>query len=80
MHPQSYHFSLKKEIIRIKKEVLPESGDYFWGAIRFDLPGSVIKHCILEYGGKRSSHYGIITIIKTANQTLENVDIKNSDS
>ena len=54
---------------------LPDSGLYNWGTITFDGPGSVIKHCIFEYGGKND---GILNLNDRSNLTLENVEINGS--
>jgi len=60
---------------KVKFTRLPDSGLYNWGTIGFDAPGSVIKHCIFEYGGKND---GILNVNSTSNLTLENVEINGS--
>ena len=55
----------------------PGIGEYYWSHIGFDLPGSVIKHCIIEYGGTNSID-GMISINSKANVTFDNVAINNS--
>jgi hypothetical protein len=51
---------------------------YHWGEIDAGfLPGSVIKHCIFEYGGLHEM-YGVIFVTYETDITLENVEFKNS--
>ena len=59
---------------------LPGSSLY-WGAVSFHgLKGSVINHCIFEYGGRVQTNNAIIQIRSTTELTLNNVAINNSDS
>jgi hypothetical protein len=57
---------------------LPDGGAYFWNRIAFGAPGSIIKHCIFEYGGGGSQYVGALEIWSTANLTLENVAVNNA--
>ena len=51
---------------------------YYWNHLNFrGLTGSVINHCIFEYGG-RYDGTGIIEIASNADLTLNNVEINNS--
>ena len=63
---------------RVKITRLPNETNYYWGSITFgDLPGSVIKHCIFEYGGSWDVE-GMLYITNGTNLTLENVEINNA--
>ena len=64
---------------KVKFTRKPDAGLYYWGFFSFSLPGSVIKHCILEYGGKNATS-GMILILSNANLTLDNVAINNSNT
>jgi hypothetical protein len=61
---------------KVKFTRVPGGAQYYWAYISFG-PGSVVKHCIIEYGGKNT---GMIGIISTTKLTLENVEINNSDT
>ena len=63
---------------KVKFTRLPGASDY-WGRIEFDgLKGSVIKHCIFEYGGYDSA--SILYLNSFTQLTLNNVEINNSNS
>ena len=50
---------------------------YHWCCIHCDwIPGSVIKHCILEYGG--TYVYGVIFLPVHSNLTLDNVEFRHT--
>ena len=55
----------------------PGGDPYFWAYISFGA-GSIVKHCIFEYGGQTGA--GMITILSGTSLTLENVEINNSDT
>ena len=62
---------------KVKITRLPGETDN-WGCINGQwLPGSVIKHCILEYGGE-FDHQGVIFAPNGTDITLENVEFKNT--
>jgi hypothetical protein len=62
---------------KVKFTRLPGTTQY-WNSVFFrGLTGSVVNHCIFEYGGK-SNDYGIIWIADNADLTLSNVEINNS--
>jgi len=63
---------------KVKITRLPSETNYFWGSIHFgDLPGSVIKHCIFEYGGSWDVE-GMLYMTDKTQVTLENVEINNA--
>ena len=62
---------------KVRLTRMPSSDPHNWAYITFGV-GSVVKHCIFEYGGKTG--WGIIGIIDGTNLTLENVEINNSDT
>ena len=59
---------------------MPDIGNYYWGNLQFDLPGSVIKHCIIEYGGKHAQHGMVYAASNFTDLTLDNVAINNSNT
>jgi hypothetical protein len=65
---------------KVKITRVPDGGLYFWdGILTGNLPGSVLKHCILEYGGY-SGLNGVIGVVSSTNLTLDNVAINNSNT
>ena len=66
---------------KVKFTRLPGTSGY-WHSIYFDgMQGSVINHCIFEYGGANfGAVYGNLVIFKSAELTLNNVEINHSDS
>jgi len=62
---------------KVKFTRFPGSPQY-WGGIHFTMPGSIINHCIFEYGGSIATMDGILDIRSKADLTLNNVEINNS--
>jgi len=66
---------------KVKFTRYPGDADYYWSYVSFGtgLKGSVIEHCILEYGGRTGTNDGIILINQNTDLTLNNVEINNSE-
>jgi hypothetical protein len=65
---------------KVKITRLPGTSSY-WGQIVFwGLKGSVINHCIFEYGGVPQSFSGILRFSSDTDLTLNNVEINNSET
>jgi hypothetical protein len=62
---------------KVKITRLPGDTDNWDGINGQWLPGSVIKHCILEYGGE-FDHRGVIFAPNGTDITLDNVEFKNT--
>jgi hypothetical protein len=64
---------------KVKFTRLPGTSGY-WNCIHFNgLKGSVINHCIFEYGGS-SSEFGTLFLYSRTELTLNNVEINNSNN
>jgi hypothetical protein len=65
---------------KVKFTRFPGSTKY-WSCVCFNgLKGSVINHCIFEYGGTAGTYDGILVLFRTADLTLNNVTIDNAQN